>query len=414
MGLTDFLLDFASEYVEERGAENAVRDVVGFMDWLTDDDTSSQQNVQSNNYSNAYDDDDDYEDELTAEYRYMTKSNIEENHYQFAMSDLDRMYKYHEYVKDLRYYVFAIDICSQILRNLSGVWAYDENSRVCLKEFFVYLNKIIQLAKAQNMTLDGEYWDEIGELCEEVMADEYVKKYLNVKQKTRELFDNGEFEKSLSLLEKFIKEEDCDSCDIWSWIDKCSIYSMWYKSLPAHHEKLEELKEEAIHSLNMAQVLASAYKYCEEELEELTSRVNEALASHDNDDEQQLLPPATPAIPSTPSTPSLDENAEQEYLDEVRACLEDDGEISDRERRLLNKLAQSLGISEERAAQLEAQAQMPITPLIPPEQEYADEIRACLADDGEITERERRLLNKIRTSLGITEERAAEIEKYIH
>lgn len=44
---------------------------------------------------------------------------------------------------------------------------------------------------------------------------------------------------------------------------------------------------------------------------------------------------------------------EQEYQDEYRACVEEDEEISPKERRLLNKLRLSLGISEERAREIE-------------------------------------------------------------
>ena len=43
---------------------------------------------------------------------------------------------------------------------------------------------------------------------------------------------------------------------------------------------------------------------------------------------------------------------EKEYQEELKACLED-GTISDRERRLLDRLRKSLGISEERAMAIE-------------------------------------------------------------
>lgn len=98
---------------------------------------------------------------------------------------------------------------------------------------------------------------------------------------------------------------------------------------------------------------------------------------------------------------------EQEYLDEVRECLED-GEIGPRERRLLDKLASKLGISPERAAELEASLSAPV--LTDDEKEYLEEVQAVLAD-GEISEKERRLLDKLRKMLDISEERAKEIEQ---
>ena len=42
---------------------------------------------------------------------------------------------------------------------------------------------------------------------------------------------------------------------------------------------------------------------------------------------------------------------------------------------------------------------------------YLKEDKACLEEDSEITAKERRLLNRIRESLGISEERANEIKK---
>lgn len=102
---------------------------------------------------------------------------------------------------------------------------------------------------------------------------------------------------------------------------------------------------------------------------------------------------------------------EEEYLTEYRACLEDDGVITDRERRLLDRIRKSLGISEERARELEASCEIPS--FTEEEQEYADEIRACLEEGGCISDRERRLLNKLRISLGISESRANEIEALV-
>ena len=45
------------------------------------------------------------------------------------------------------------------------------------------------------------------------------------------------------------------------------------------------------------------------------------------------------------------------------------------------------------------------------EQEYLDEYKTCLEEDGEITPKTRRMLDRFRKSLGISEERTLEIEK---
>ena len=109
------------------------------------------------------------------------------------------------------------------------------------------------------------------------------------------------------------------------------------------------------------------------------------------------------------SSNSSTSNNEQEYLDEVKACLEEDAVISPRERRLLNRIREKLGITEERAAELEAFLVKP--QLTEDEQEYLEEYKACMEEDGEITPKARRMLDRFRNRLGISDERALEIEK---
>jgi len=103
---------------------------------------------------------------------------------------------------------------------------------------------------------------------------------------------------------------------------------------------------------------------------------------------------------------STNSEAEQEYINELKDILAD-GEISTRERRLLDKIRQKLGITEDRAKELEASLSEP--QLTEDEQEYLDMYREYAEE--EISPRERRLLDKIRLKLGISEERAKEIEK---
>ena len=103
-------------------------------------------------------------------------------------------------------------------------------------------------------------------------------------------------------------------------------------------------------------------------------------------------------------------DAEKEYLEEVKMCLEEDNEISSRERRLLDRLRTKLNISEERAKELEESLKAP--QLTEDEQEYLEEYKLCLEEDGEISSKERRLLDRLRDKLGISVERAKELENY--
>jgi len=122
-----------------------------------------------------------------------------------------------------------------------------------------------------------------------------------------------------------------------------------------------------------------------------------------------MMPEHPSECHATVSTSVSINASEKEYLDEVKACFEDDGEITARERRLLDKLCSSLGISAARAAELEAIASGK-SGLSESEKEYLDEYKACLEEDGVISERERRLLDRLAKSLDITLERAREIE----
>lgn len=90
----------------------------------------------------------------------------------------------------------------------------------------------------------------------------------------------------------------------------------------------------------------------------------------------------------------------------MKECLAD-GEIGASERRLLNKLRVKLGISEERAEKLEASLQKP--QLTEEEQEYLEAYQDAM-EDGIIPDKERRLLDKLMKMNNISEERAKEIE----
>ena len=102
---------------------------------------------------------------------------------------------------------------------------------------------------------------------------------------------------------------------------------------------------------------------------------------------------------------------EQVYMEEFRECYNNDGTISDKERRLLNRLRQSLDISETRASELEKLCHE--TELSENEKEYLEEFKACMDNDGKLSDRERRLLDRLALSLGIDTLRIKEIESKV-
>ena len=97
---------------------------------------------------------------------------------------------------------------------------------------------------------------------------------------------------------------------------------------------------------------------------------------------------------------------EQEYLENLKEFLEDDAEITPRERKMLDRIRQSLGISEERAVELEASLAPQLTE---DEKEYLDMYKEYI-EEGEITDKERRRLDKFAQALGIESNRIKEIE----
>ena len=101
-------------------------------------------------------------------------------------------------------------------------------------------------------------------------------------------------------------------------------------------------------------------------------------------------------------------NYEKEYLEEVKFMFEDDGIIDEKERRVLNRLKDKLKISDEKADYLENQF-LASTTYSENEKEYIEEYKEFL-NDGEITDKERRTLNRFATKLDLTPERVAELE----
>ncbi len=119
------------------------------------------------------------------------------------------------------------------------------------------------------------------------------------------------------------------------------------------------------------------------------------------DKSSEKLVETTPAA----AIPEVLTDAEEKYKEEVLFILED-GEITDTERRFLERKRVKLGVSEERAAEIEVSCKPSLTEA---EKEYL-EIYKELVGDSEITDRKRRMLDREAESLGITPERVGELE----
>lgn len=106
--------------------------------------------------------------------------------------------------------------------------------------------------------------------------------------------------------------------------------------------------------------------------------------------------------------PTLSDD-EAKYLDEVKFCLEDDGQIDAKERTFLERIRNRYSITPERATEIE---EMALPKQTNDEQEYLDAVKDALVD-GEISPRGRRLLDRLRDSFGISEERAEQLENTV-
>lgn len=104
------------------------------------------------------------------------------------------------------------------------------------------------------------------------------------------------------------------------------------------------------------------------------------------------------------SSPSA---SESEYKKEIQELCKE-GEITQRERRLLEKIRVNLGISKERAQEIEGSLSNP-PQLSQDEKEYLSEYREIISE-GEISERDKLFLEKYKRVNNISEERAKYIE----
>ena len=125
-------------------------------------------------------------------------------------------------------------------------------------------------------------------------------------------------------------------------------------------------------------------------------------------EETEIIDITAEEVTQTPIQLPAPNDNEARYLEEIYFMLEDDGVIDERERTILERFRERYNITPERAKELEAQA-IASQELTPEEQEYLSEYKNSL-QDGAISERERRLLNRLAMALGISEDRVKELE----
>lgn len=104
---------------------------------------------------------------------------------------------------------------------------------------------------------------------------------------------------------------------------------------------------------------------------------------------------------------------ELKYKTRVEILVEDRDEITDEDRRILERVARKLNISTLKAKELEAQVLKNSSVYSKEDLRYIEEFNFFLEDDGEISEKERQILEQERIELSLSSERALELEEEI-
>ena len=423
--ITKFAAELAKGYVSERGVKGTMEDAVNLMQGVG--------NVGKKLFSSNVDEyeSDEYEeyegDEVeTNSFDKKTWKELcdgidtfkEKDDFKGALNMLQSYYSRYEVDLDYSYFYLKADI---LIAKYGDIGRSPESDCSCRIE----VEKAIETCKKyededqEEMTerLEAEfesakfkvsYWRKMKSLQNEV-EDLRNPEHVFTTSKVNDVL------KAFELLDNFWKEEStAEDGTIYNidffYLFKARIYNAFFFYLE-DKQKLEALSDEQLSEFfeDATDCAKKVLAYCEDddktEEEFLNGRIPEQIEKL-----KQLRRGKESSMSSTSSTTSSSSTSitseEQEYLEEIRACLEDGGEITSKERRLLDSLRKSLGITEARAKELEAS----LNDMSDEEKEYQEELKACL-ENGTISDRERRLLNRLRKSLGISEERAKAIEE---
>ena len=418
--ITKIATDFAKGYVSERGVKGTMEDAVSLMQGVG---KVGKKLFGSNGEENESDEYDEYEsdeaetnsfDEKTwNELRDGIESLKEEGNYAGALKMLHDYYRRFQVDLDYFYFYLKADI---LLAKYDDLGRSPESDFSCKTE----VDKAIEACekygdedeellmtielqdKFESTKLKVSYWRKMKSLQDEIDALRDPEHVVTTSKVNDVL-------KAFKLVDNFWKEEStAEDGSVYNidffYLFKARIYNAFFFYLAENKQELDALSDEQLSEFFVGatdcadKVLACCE--CDDKTDEefLNRRIPEQI-----EELKQLRCGKNTSMHSSSSASVTSE--EQEYLEEIRACFDNDGEITSRERRLLDRLRKSLGITEARAKELETS----VNNMSDDEKEYQEELKACL-EDGTISDRERRLLDRLRKSLGISEERAKAIE----
>ena len=422
MGWGKLLGDFAKGYIGERGIEGTM------------DDLNSLKNGVSKLFG-SNEDYDDYDGDAYQQDWNKTVDAIYESYqnenYQEAVNVLESFYRDHDEDYDFWYFYWradiayaqwlgaaldevdghAVELSSQcgMLESKARTWLsraldnIDEANEEVEREKYRKLSSSIMSDKEDinNFLKENKVWNEINSALDPLKTQQgpQLKKYDDAISKVKSLYhyDQRRYDYHNGLLRVYELLLEASTHNSTLLDELRQKYQQIANDIAAASDGIKKTAGDNQDDINRAANLVDT-------ISELLDKVTDIIEGKAS----VSVSSATSNTSNHTSNTSVSEN-EQEYLEEIKACLADDGTISDRERRILNRLRDSLGISEQRAKELEDSLNKGLTD---DEKEYLDALKDSLVD-GVISNRERRLLDKLRTSLGISEARAKELEKSI-
>ena len=418
--ITKIATDFAKGYVSERGVKGTMEDAVSLMQGvgkvgkkLFGSNEDEYDSDEYDEYENDEAETNSFDEKTWNELRDGIESLKEEGNYAGALKMLHDYYR--RFQVDLDYFYFYLkagillakydDLGRSPESDFSCKTEVDKAIEACEKygdEDEELLMTIELQDKFESTKLKVSYWRKMKSLQDEIDALRDPEHVVTTSKVNDVL-------KAFKLVDNFWKEEStAEDGSVYNidffYLFKARIYNAFFFYLAENKKELDALSDEQLSEFFVGatdcadKVLACCE--CDDKTDEelLNRRIPEQI-----EELKQLRCGKKSSMHSSSSASVTSE--EQEYLEEIRACLDNDGEISSRERRLLDRLRKSLGITEARAKELEAS----VNNMSDDEKEYQEELKACL-EDGTISDRERRLLDRLRKSLGISEERAKAIE----
>ena len=418
--ITKFAAELAKGYVSERGVKGTMEDAVNLVQGVGNVGKKlfgSKGNESESDEYEEYENDEaetNFFDEKTwKELCDGIEALKEESNYAGALNMLHDYYRRFQVNLDYLYFYLKAGI---LLAEYDDLGRSPESDFSCKTE----VDKAIQACdkygdedeellmtielqdKFESTKLKVSYWRKMYSIQDEIDALRDPEHVVTTSKVNDVL-------KALELVDNFWKEEStAEDGSVYNidflYLFKARIYNAFFFYLAENKQELDALSDEQLSEFFVGATDCAdkvlAFSECDDKTDEefLNRRIPEQI-----EELKQLRCGKKSSMHSSSSAFVTSE--EQEYLEEIRACLDNDGEISSRERRLLDRLRKSLGITEARAKELETS----VNNMSDDEKEYQEELKACL-EDGTISDRERRLLDRLRKSLGISEERAKAIE----